>query len=74
MGPCKAAEARFVHGIGDEEMPCAGNDNGAGEEARLLKRIEEGHRLRRRIDNVVIGAVQQQEGCGIFVYGRVADR
>ena len=74
MGPREAAKARFVHGIGDEEMPCAGNNNGAGEEARLLKRVEEGRRLRRRINNVVIGPVQQQEGCGILVYRRVADR
>jgi hypothetical protein len=45
--------------------------------SRLLERGEEGLALRRRIDDVVVGAVQQQEagaGALALVDGGIADR
>src|SRR5690349_17006057 len=51
--PGKAAEARVVDRIGDEEVPGPRNDDAADIEARLNERVEKRDRLGRRVDDVV---------------------
>jgi hypothetical protein len=50
----------FLDRVARPEMPGARHQDAAGEEAGLLERREESLRLRRRIDDVVILAVDQK--------------
>src|SRR5215470_14195307 len=73
----RAIAAGLVDRVAGPEMPRARNDDGAGEEAGLLERGEEHLRLGLRIDDVVVGAVDQQKArAGILplLDGRVAGR
>src|SRR5438874_1804509 len=59
--------------IGGEEVPRARNDDPAHIDSGLVEGGPEGLRL-RRIDNIVVGAVDQQEAGAIALDGGVADR
>ncbi len=60
--------------IGRPEMSGAGNDDAAHEKSGLGERGEERAGLGRRIDDVVVGAVDEQKAQLIVIDGRVTDR
>src|SRR5262249_52472931 len=68
-----AIEASLVHWVGEEIVSGTGDDDRAHEKARLFERGEKRGRLRRRINNIVVGAVNQQDARGVLVHGGVVD-
>ena len=55
-------------------MAGARHDDRARVEAGLLQRGQEFLRLRRRVDDVVFAAVDQQEAGAVLIYCDVAER
>src|SRR4051794_4684809 len=73
----RAVAARLLNRIAGPEMAGAWDHDAARKEAGVLQRGQKRLRLRLRIDDVVMAAVQQQEACrGLLalVDGGVADR
>ena len=60
-GPAKPPKLVSSTGSVTKKCPAPGIITRADQEARLIQRLEEGDGLRRRIDDVVVGAVDQQE-------------
>src|SRR5579883_1697758 len=60
--------------IGRPEMAGAWQNDAARPDAGLVEREPERVRLRGRIDDIVVGTVDQQEARPLLVHGRVAHR
>src|SRR6478736_9845391 len=76
-GGLGAVAARLLHRLARPEMPRSGDDDAAREEAGLLESGQEDLRLGLRVDDVVVGAVNEEKARpGLFVLfdGGVARR